>query len=338
MWTLHSMLQRRSVCSLALLTSILAVPAFAQTSSESDHAMQDQRQTRVESQPEHNTETQSQAASHSSQPRITADIQTQPQAELTSEEKQARSQAAGRLLLHVDNARQALENKDKEGALSQINKGLILARIIERTAPVAQVHATIQAGDLVYEDQDTVRMTNVPIYTELGEVSTLAPVEAAKREATKSQMAKIPVVQDVELQHTAVTLDAMNAKRHLKAAKAALTEDQPQAADQALAAIQTSGVSFAYTEMDLPLIRARENLTLAKHLVTEQRPEAARAALQEAAQALSAYGKRADAAHTTQVQTLQQQITDLSQNLDANKEDAAGKISRLWDQVTQLAG
>src|SRR5262249_5089001 len=159
---------------------------------------------------------------------------------------------------------------------------------------------------------------------------------AAKREAANSQMGKMPVVQDVELQHTAVMLDTMNAKRHLKAAKAALSNDQLQAADQALAAIQTSGVSFTYAEIDLPLIRVREDLTLAKSMVTEQRPEAARAALQEAAQALSTYGKKMDAPHATQVQTLRQQISDLSKNLDTNQADAADKISRLWDKVTQL--
>lgn len=145
-------------------------------------------------------------------------------------------------------------------------------------------------------------------------------------------------MQDVELQHTAVTLDARMAKRHLKAAKAELTNEQLQAADQALAAIQTSGVHFTYAEMDLPLVRTRENLTLAKTLLTQQRPEAARTALQEAAQALSTYGKQTDEARAAQVKTLRQQITELSQNLETNQAGAEERISHLWDQVTQLAG
>jgi len=327
----------RGLWSLALLASLAAAPAVAQTRTDMDQPPHDQRQSRTEAQHDESG-TSPYSATSTNRPRITADVQTQPQQQLSGEEKQALSQAAARLLAHVDKARQAIESNDKEQAIQQVNKGLILARIIERTAPVSQVNATIRAGDLVYEDQDTVKMTSIPIYAELGEVSVWAPVEAAKREVAKSQAAKVPVVQDVEFQHTAVTLDAMNAKRHLKAAKAALADEKPELADQALAAIQSTGVSFTYTEMDLPLIRTRENLTLAKNLVMQQRPEAARIALQEAARALSAYNKHADQSQASQVQELRQRITELSQNVENNQADAAEQISRLWDKVTQLAG
>jgi len=301
--------------------------------------MRNQQQTRTETSQRQDTNASSQAATSAAQPRITADIKSQPQVQLTGEEKQALSQAGARLLLHVDKARQALAYKDKEEALNQINKGLTLARIIDRTAPACQVNATIKAGDLVYQDQSMEKMLDIPIYSELGQVSILAPIEAAKRDsAQKSQLTGIPVVQDVELQHTAVTLDARMSKRQLKAAKTMLDNDQPEPADQALAAIQTSGVSFTYAETDLPLIRARENLTLAKDLLTQQRPEAARTALHEAAHALSSYGRQVDETRASQVKSLRQQITELSQNLENNQAGAAERISHLWDQVTELAG
>jgi YfdX protein len=328
----HFWIPYRSFWASALLSGALAVPAVAQTHADADQPRHDQ-QPRVEGSRTSPYYTSTSATTSNDRPRITADIETQPQAQLSGEAKQALSQAAARLLLHVDKARQALATNDKNEAEAQINKSLTLARIIDRTAPVSQVSATIRAGDLVYQDQDTVKMTAIPIYAELGEVSVLGPVQAAK-----AQTRRIPVVQDVELQHTAVTLDASIAKQQLKTAKAALRNEQSEAADQALAAIQTTGVNFSYTEMDLPLIRARENLTLAKQMVKQQRPEAARAALQEAAQSLSAYGKQTEGAHASQVQTLRQQITELSQNLENNTSGAVDKISRLWDQVTQLAG
>jgi hypothetical protein len=337
----NRVLQYRTLCSSAFLACVLAVPAVAQTQADGDqttHNQKQQKQPYAETSRERGQDSGTAASTPDNGPRIVADIQTQPQTQLTGEERQALSQAAARLLLHVDKARQALTDNDKQEAEKQIKKGMTLARIIDRTAPVSQVSATIRAGDLVYEDQDTVKTTMIPIYTELGEVSVLGPVQVAKQQASKSQATRVPVVQDVELRHTAVTLDVGVAKHHLKAARAALRDEQPQAADQALAAIQTAGVNFSYAEVDLPLMRARENLTLAKQMVTQQRPEAARAALREAAQALSTYGKQADGSQASQVQTLRQQITELSKNLDKDSSGAADQISHLWNQVTQLAG
>src|ERR1041384_6758267 len=179
MLSLYSLLQRRTVWSIALLTSAFAVPAVAQTHADAEHAISHRQQVRAETSQEHDTSSSSHAATPAAQPRITSDIKSQPQAQLTGDEKQALSQAAARLLVHVDKAREALANKDKEEALNQITKGLTLARIIERTAPACQVSATIKAGDLVYQDQDMEKMMNIPIYAELGEVSVLGPIEAA---------------------------------------------------------------------------------------------------------------------------------------------------------------
>ena len=335
---------KRMMLHLALVSVVITTPVFAQSHTEDmeqsrqEQSTQEQQQTWRGAQSEDEGASASQSASSMTRARITADIETRPEAQLTAEERQALSQAAARLLTHVDKARQAFATQDSEGVRDHIAKGLMLARIIDRSVPTSHVNATIRAGGLVYQDQDTVKALNIPIYAEFGAVSILGPLQAAKQDATKGQNIRMPVVQEVELQHTTLTLDARMAKQHLKAARTALNNEHPQLADRALAAIQTSGVNFTYVEMDAPLIRTRENLTLAKTMIQQQQPAAARAALQEAKRALTAYGKRVDETKASQVQALQQQMTEVSQNLEQNQEGASEQISRLRDQVTQLVG
>jgi signal transduction histidine kinase len=60
-------------------------------------------------------------------------------------------------------------------------------------------------------------------------------------------------------------------------------------------------------------------------------------ALRKAAQAFSAYGKHADQAQATEIQQLRQHITELAQNVENSQADAAEQISRLREEVTQLA-
>lgn len=322
----------RSLCGMALLTLLIPPLALAESPSESDS------QPNTAGQAEASTPTQQ--TEHTRTPRITAEVETQPHSQLSVAERQALSQAAGRILFHVDKARQAVADNEKDQALHHLSRGLLLARIIDKTAPAYQVKATISAGDLVYQDEDTVKMLTIPIYAELGKVSVLAPIEAAKREAAKEgRTSGTPVVQQVELHHTAVSLDVAMAKRSLVTAKAALTNDQPEAADQALRALQATSVTFTYGETNLPVVRARENLTLAQSLVEQQRPEDARFALHEASSALAVYGTQVDGSRAAKVQRLRQKIEELAQTVEQHDhERAAERISRLWDRVAQLVG
>ena len=116
--------------------------------------------------------------------RITADVKLVPSGQALSDaEQRAVSFAAGRVLKHVDQARQALAKQDKLVALAQIEKGLSLVTIIEQTIPPVQVTATITAGTLQYQDEDQVKRLVVPIYQELDSVSIVEPVVAAKKSA-----------------------------------------------------------------------------------------------------------------------------------------------------------
>jgi len=296
-------------------------------------------------------------------------VQVTPQDQLNEEERRALSLAAGRLLKHVHQARQAVEQQQKQAAIRHIDQGLTLVRIIEDAVPTYQVTARIQAGDTTYEDQEQVKQLMVPIYAELEKVTLMAPLMAAKKEAARSgdaahpsssgkqaqpssaaqpspssQAAMTPVVPGVEAHSTRIMLDVSAAEEHLQAAKRALNEDRYEAADGALAAVQR-GVNFAFVEVDLPLLRARENLMLAKTHMQAGEVQDARMTLEAASQALETYAQRADKSRASQVQGLQQEIENYAQQLPQQGQptrrksrQAAEQIDEWWDRIVQLSG
>jgi len=131
--------------------------------------------------------------------------------------------AAGRLLVHIDRARQATEKKDKQEVLAQINKGQTLVNIIEKAEPDYTIKTTIKDGDLVYEDESKVKPAFVSIYSELDQISLEGPIAAAKREAAKgANLTGAPVIKDVSLFDTQIKLDVALAKDHLEVARTPL--------------------------------------------------------------------------------------------------------------------
>ena len=260
---------------------------------------------------------------------------------LTDEEMRAVSFSAGRILKHVDQAIRAIAKQDKSTALTQIDKGITLAKIIEQSIPLTTVKSTIKAGTLQYWDEDTVKSLTVPIYQELDTISILEPVVAAKKAAAAkagTAAKKAPAkehVEEVGESYIGITLNVGDAKAYLETAKDALAKGQFDAASKDLAAIQEK-VTVVYAGERGPLAEAREDLALA-HLDMDQgfRKEA-QVALTDASESLSQYEK-SGGKHQADVKTLQAEITalttELNQSNEGPKETAKGKIMGWWDRV-----
>lgn len=251
------MLGRTFITVISALSLLVPAASFAQVEQQ-----QSQQQTRSQSRQDQQTQQSRYGPGQGQQQAsITSDVQVTSQGELSEEERRSLSLAAGRLLKHVHQARQAIHQQQKQQAMGHIDKGLTLAQIIESAVPIHEVTARIQAGDMTYEDKERVKQLIVPIYTELEKVTLMAPLRAAKQEAAKnggsarelspgkpsqqspsarpsqpSQPAMTPVVAGVEVHHTHIMLDVSAAKEHLRAAKQALNNDKDEAADGALAA------------------------------------------------------------------------------------------------------
>jgi YfdX protein len=356
------MLGKTLIAMMSALSLLLPAVSFAQGEQQPS-----QQQTRTQARQDQQ-QRQSQSRSGQGpqqQTRITADVQVTSQGQLSEEERRALSLAAGRLLKHVHQARQATNQQQKQQAMGHIDKALTLVQIIESAVPTYQVTARIESGNMAYEEKEQVKQLMVPIYAELEKVTLMVPLMAAKQEAAKngatthgsvsgkqsqqssaeqpSRTAMTPVVAGVEAHHTHIMLDVGAAEEHLQAAKQALNNNKYEVTDGALAAVQR-GVSFAYIEVDLPLLRARENLMLAKAQVQAGQVQDARINLEAAAQALERYGQHADKSHASQVQSLQKEIQNYAQQLppqaqqtQQQNQQVVEQINEWWDRIVQLS-
>ncbi len=274
--------------------------------------------------------------------RITADVKLVPSGQALSDaEQRAVSFAAGRVLKHVDQARQALAKQDKPMALAQIEKGLSLVTIIEQTIPPVHVTATINAGTLHYQDEDQVKRLVVPIYQELDSVSIVEPVVAAKKAAASKDNTPThkttarEKVEELEENYTSVTLNVEEAKAHLVNAKEALTKGRFDAAAKDLSTIQ-AGVTLVYAVESRPLAQVREDLVLAQMYLDDQRFKQAEQALKDAGELVSRYEK-AGGRHQDEARALRDEMADLGKELAQEKQGSMEKVKEKlmgwWDRV-----
>ena len=266
-------------------------------------------------------------------PRITARVDTKADVTLSAAEQRAVSIAAGRLLRHTYDARAALKAEDRKQAAAEIAKAQKLAAIIEQAVPSYTVKSQIAAGDLSYEDEDTLKPTIIPIFDELDKVSLVAPLRQAKAEGKTPAEA---VVAD-ELREMRVSLDLGMAKGGLDLAGIKLENDDIEGAEQALAAVMGS-LHFSLLEVDLPLDRARENLMLAKAAIEEGDKIEARAVLAEAGRELNAYAKGTGETDNKEISQLREEMKALDGKLEAGKESKgfAATIEGWWDRIGKL--
>lgn len=274
-------------------------------------------------------------------PRITAQVDTKAEATLNAAERRAVSVAAGRLLRHTYAARVALKAKDKKQAGEEIAQAQKLSAIIEQAVPSYTVKSHIAAGDLSYEDEDTLKPTVIPIFDELDKVSLMAPLRQAKAEQDKAAKVagELPAeaVAADELREVRVTLDLGLTTGGLELARARLDKDDLGGAEAALKAVMGS-LDFRLLEVDLPLDRARENLMLAKTDIEAGDTAGAEVVLAEAGRQLEGYAEGASEADKAEIKGLRKEMKDLTAELGADKgsKDLAAKLEGWWDRIGKM--
>ncbi|MDN5869736.1 MAG: YfdX family protein [Nitrococcus sp.] len=273
---------------------------------------------------------------------ITADINTQPDETLSVKERTAVSFAAGRILVHVQQARRAIAADNVEAAKQNLQKAMTLANIVESALPTYTVATNIEANGMSYKDTRKVQPLVVGLYDDLDKVAILDPVMAAKKEAAKKAGIP-PTTIELLLDYSQVTLNVAAAKARLEAAQKILDNKNNsgdlEAADQALTLIQTQAVDFSYVSIDIPLREARANLLLARNLVQQERVQDARFALMEAADALQKYQSQVGDNRAKHVSALRQEISSLAENIkQGGAKNAEDKITQWWNQVDAWFG
>lgn len=280
---------------------------------------------------------------------ITAETDIKPLVTLTAKESQAMSLAAGRILLHTDNARVAIAIKDKKTALNEIEQGLIFLKVVEKSMPKYKVTTTIKTGDVTYSDEDEVSTRFVSVFNEQFIEDVITPVMQAKTKKPKShrhqhghKAGRSPFFEDYSVwRQTTMKLDIVRAANTLSLAKKELEEEHFDNADQALALLQIEGVVFEFDEIELPLTEAADDLKLAQLEVSEGNIDQAQATLKRASDNLKKYESITGESRAKDVRKLHKEIDDLAKSLvkgghsESSLDKAGKKIASYWDRVVK---
>ncbi len=278
--------------------------------------------------------------------RITAETDIQPLVTLTDQESQVISLAAGRILLHTDNARIAIAAKDKKTAMEEIEQGLTLVKLVERSLPKYKITTKIKTDDVTYSDEDEVSRRFVTVYNEQFIEDVIAPVvhEKAKtlkgRHGHKSTNSRF--FEDYSVwRQAAMKLNIVMADNALKLARDELEKGNLDNADLTLALLQAEGVVFEFDEVELPLTEAADDLKLAQLELSEGKIDQAQATLKRASDNLKKYERISGDSRAKDVRELQKEIDKLGKSLakgdhsENTLEKAGKKIASYWERVVK---
>jgi len=293
-------------------------------------------------------------ATESKPPKVVSKIDVKyPDRTLTRAEQDAISLSASRILKHVDAARTAILNEDKELAQTNIGKAQKLVRIIDETEPAVEVKTEIQAGRESYTDKDRVKPAWVTLSDEVSLVDLVTPVVSAKadsqgnhQQATPSGQvqasenhgtAAAPEVAFSGIEYSAVQFNLNLARDRLQRASVALKDGQLDEADADLATIQADGVLFSSASADLPLRRASENLSRAHWEFNHGNDKLTKTLLSAASDALKEHVAMMGDKDSKDVKDVQKQIAELSKTLDSTERKVARHMLVQWiDKIENL--
>ncbi|MEO8429411.1 MAG: YfdX family protein [Verrucomicrobiota bacterium] len=272
---------------------------------------------------------------------------TPPTKQFSGDEWRAISLSAGRVLKHVDQALDALADKQTNTATANIEKGLTLVKIVQGTLPPTIVKTEIKGAGLTYQDEDPIKPAFVPIYREYDQVDVVSSVTAQKQQAAappakpadakgaaaapKSALA--PQYTYAGFDYTGIKLNLRLAKRDLLLAQDLIKQGDGKAATLALQDIQSSGVIFEFSTTREPLVRAMDNLRLAESELKNKHPDQAKTALAGAVDALKNYEKMASDSRSKEVAKMHNEVDEVAKNIAGQKEETFSKmISGWWDK------
>jgi len=269
------------------------------------------------------------------------EVTSEPQGTLGAEDRRQVSLLAAQVFQHVDEARQALDAGDAKQARNEVDRGNEALRAIRAILPKTSVHTRTTApdGKVIYEDRREVQEDQVPLYEGMIHARTLAPILAARRDATR--VAGVRVVES-EAISTEVTADLDLIEAQLDKAARALEEKKTDDAAQALLAAQVRGVDLHYSQVDTPLAAARDAIWLTRRALEENNTTQARANLNVARQQLELYRQLLPEGHRQDVTQMMTEVGQLEAKLrqETNQTASAAErtrqgnsVTRWWEQV-----
>ncbi len=210
----------------------------------------------------------------------------EPERIVTPEQADMISGYAAKALLHIAQARSAIQSKDRPAIDKELGEARAYLELVKAKRPTAKVidEIDIAKAHLDYEEMDTVADDLVPIEADLTVIGELVPVEQARQNMEKVKQAvkkgdkaaaKAALV-DVEdsLIYTELDLPIASTERYVADAQSYVAQGKYKLADKALDAAE-AGVVFLSVDMESPIAEARDSIIMAKSDYAAKRYDAA---------------------------------------------------------------
>jgi hypothetical protein len=287
--------------------------------------------------------------SSNTNPRESGELQVETQVDSTSslsrEDRRKLGLAAGQLLMHVNKARKLLSRDDVSTALEQIDKALVLSRIIESNTPVFSVTSKISSGDLRYDDESTVSAPLIPVCSKLTQAMLLAPIVAsrsmrdssdakAKEKEHEEREGLLYRMSDVRAFASTAYIDIAYTRVNLEEALRESKKNNAQRAQSLLGTVQ-KGVLLSYNETDIPVIQARDSLAIARVLARQGKMEDVRRALNASAGALDRYKPQAGQTQSEQVAGVKKEILESAESVWEEDSSLAARIDDWSREISE---
>jgi len=216
------------------------------------------------------------------------------------------------LLDHANQAREAVQRRDRDGALNHIKQALANA-------------------DALQADSTQPRPVMAAVSKDVEKTTTYTPLKPNKQ-MTAARLKHDTSIREVEANVDTAMLDVTSSAERLRSAQAAVQQQDWTTADTALTAIPNS-IIRKHVEGDMPLMKVRENLNLARARVLEGKYNDAKAPLRAAAQALADYEKLSPGPHSERAASMRQAMEEFANHVPHNQDEATTKIDLWLDPV-----
>jgi hypothetical protein len=279
------------------------------------------------------------------------EVTSETKGTLSKEDRRQVSLLAAQVFQHIDEARRALDADDAKSAHKEVDKGRQAIKAIRALLPRTTVHTKTTApdGKVIYEDQREIQENRIPLFEGMLSAKTLAPIVAAKQDATNNnkngnnnqqEAAEVKGLRLVSAETitTQVLADLNVVEAQLNRVAKALDENKSDDAAKALALAQVRGVEFRYDKEDTPLAAARDAMWLAKRSLEENNAVQAQANLTVARQSLRLYREIAPQERRKDVDQMLKEVDELEAKLGKETAQQPASSGERMEQGRSVTG
>ena len=257
-------------------------------------------------------------------------VERQTAGELSAQDLNQASLLTSRIVKHLNEAVQGLNDQNTDGAKSEIEKAQKLVKVVRDLLPVTTAITIVKdAGGKEDRDVDKVQDDRIPLYSGMLAMEVVEPIMDAQ--AADAALKGLRLA-DATVIHTAVLVDLGFIERKLNRAAALL--DKPADALAQLVLAQTHGIEMVVNKTDSPLVQVQHALRLAERMVAEGKQEAARENLKLAQVQLGTYRALLGQEAGQVVKRLEDDIAALMTKTE--DKGAAEKIRGFWERAAKL--